>query len=157
MDKFTSHSKLFFAVNFKYYLGYWVLSTDRSTINWQSPQLSSCFLPWRAYKSFSNFTPRVCRQRNILPHCWKSYKRAYPLSGKFKSIPSSRSKIFKVNVVSYPRTPGSEPVTLTPTIIEKKLESEEGQTIVIYAALAQVSFIFLNWGWFIWYPDFDIP
>ena len=41
-------------------------------------------------------------------------------------------------MVSYPRTPGSEPVTLTPTIIEKKLESEEGQTIVIYAALAQV-------------------
>lgn len=41
----------------------------------------------------------------------------------------------QVNVVSYPRTPGSEPVTLTPTILEKNTDS--GQNIVIYAALAQ--------------------
>ena len=43
----------------------------------------------------------------------------------------------QVNVVSYPRTPGSEPVTLTPTILEKQMSEMAGQTIVIYAALAQ--------------------
>ena len=40
-----------------------------------------------------------------------------------------------MNVISYPRHPGKEPVTLTPTILEQ--DTEMGKEIVIYAALAQ--------------------
>ena len=43
-------------------------------------------------------------------------------------------------MVSYPRYPGKEPVTLTPTILEKKVQRAGGgfdKQIVIYASLAQ--------------------
>ena len=43
-------------------------------------------------------------------------------------------------MVSYPRYPGREPVTLTPTILEKQVKRAGGgydKQIVIYASLAQ--------------------
>ena len=49
-----------------------------------------------------------------------------------------------LNVVSYPRYPGKDPVTLTPMILEKKIPKDGSngfdKQIVIYAALAQVVF-----------------
>ena len=49
-----------------------------------------------------------------------------------------------LNVVSYPRYPGKDPVTLTPMILEKKIPKDGSngfdKQIVIYAALAQVRF-----------------
>ena len=36
----------------------------------------------------------------------------------------------QVNVVSYPRTPGSEPVTLTPTILEKEMAQMQGKFMI---------------------------
>ena len=45
-------------------------------------------------------------------------------------------------MISYPRHPGKEPVTLTPTILER--ESETGKEIVIYAALAQGLYLYLK-------------
>ena len=53
---------------------------------------------------------------------------------------TSRDYFFSVNVVSYPRYPGREPVTLTPTILEKQVKRAGGgydKQIVIYASLAQ--------------------
>lgn len=48
-----------------------------------------------------------------------------------------------LNVVSYPRYPGKDPVTLTPMILEKKIPKDGSngfdKQIVIYAALAQVA------------------
>ncbi|CAG5081704.1 Oidioi.mRNA.OKI2018_I69.PAR.g9943.t2.cds [Oikopleura dioica] len=45
-----------------------------------------------------------------------------------------------INVVSYAREPDREPVTLTPTIIQKKIAPSNTDIVVIYAAFAQGEF-----------------
>ncbi|CBY11122.1 unnamed protein product [Oikopleura dioica] len=45
-----------------------------------------------------------------------------------------------INVVSYAREPDREPVTLTPTLIQKKIAPSNTDIVVIYAAFAQGEF-----------------